>query len=631
MDASVLRPTQSGSKWTYWGKTLSYSPGYTATNSSAPYLSITTQLGTSTTSVTETSNHGENGTTDESTVSVSNGAVVSSQKLDFTGNGRTEQINMVELRSPVRQNDMYVILDKRLTDTAYDVDGDGVMDAMDVAIYAQVIGAETLTLPSPPTLLLMGSGNALANVTLPPLSTIRVDTIILTRLAGSRTGQLTATKQSKIQTWYAPGVGIVRQTSDVPVGDVSRSLTEESLIFWAGNSDGFGVNAPRKLSVPTSSPVVPGMSFRSGVEPSVFAFDNHALLVTPTPSDLGTRAGIAISRCDSMGQITSIQTYPNIDANAYGRLLVKLTDGIALLDMDSAAGSGKLFMTRFDIEGGLVGKPAKVSFDLGGGHFISGTPHIAAAADGAIVWFAWSRHYIAANASGTEQLLRAFDLSGNPLTPEIFVPGEFSGEGARRLTVNNGRAMVTWLEPTGIGHALKYAVVTVANPALSPMTLAAGLAQPSAPVQPLLTSVGAAFLWDVELGTLSNSLPSTAGIRLDNAYQPVRSTSGNLNTELIPSLASVTNSAPPDVQQQRVVLSSSGYGKGGTFVTVVSWLTVGEAPLRTTPATSIRFEWGPGWPASYVPAQAVFKDRIILFGGNPWLESRIVWLKGNPV
>ena len=128
------------------------------------------------------------------------------------------------MKSPVRLDDQWVSVEKRFDDTAYDFDGDGKKDLLDVAIYSRVVGTETISLPN-----------------LPDMQAIRVDTYFSTRLVSSATGLATATVEiPPIKTWYVAGVGIVRQVTTAPLSAGVNRIEDLKLTSWDAITSGVG-------------------------------------------------------------------------------------------------------------------------------------------------------------------------------------------------------------------------------------------------------------------------------------------------------------------------------------------------------------------------------------------------------
>jgi hypothetical protein len=218
-DAAQLRPIRDGAVWTYSGTRIAYT-GATP----VVYVNRTTQSASSSTSAIESSTNSSNQGPDTQSVSISGGVVGSPLAIDFAGTGQPETVPFIEMRSPVRQGDQFTIWDRHYTDTNIDIDGDSIHDALDIALYGRVMGLETLNLPG-----------------LSALTTVRVDIIERARVTASSSGAPSPVVESVIQTWYAPGIGIVRQRSSTPTASGNDvQIVEEQLTSWSGLAQASG-------------------------------------------------------------------------------------------------------------------------------------------------------------------------------------------------------------------------------------------------------------------------------------------------------------------------------------------------------------------------------------------------------
>ena len=65
-------------------------------------------------------------------------------------------------------------------------------------------------------------------------------------------------------------------------------------------------------------------------------------------------------------------------------------------------------------------------------------------------------------------------------------------------------------------------------------------------------------------------------------------------------------------------------GANPQSVDAVNWLDTGAASLAQTPVNSVRY------PSRGPKRQAVFSDRVLVFGGSTNLSTTVVWLnKGS--
>lgn len=163
-------------------------------------------------------------------------------RLDASGNVRfSESLSLapgvaplvldgIELKSPVVANDQYVVLDRRIADSGVDVDRDGKQDVLDVGVWRSVVGEEKVSLPN----------------TNQPRDAVRVDTTAVVRTTPSGGGAPTSVT-ARLSTWYADGIGIIRETE---MGTDGRTLdADEVLLGYDGIDSGYGwIPVPREAT-----------------------------------------------------------------------------------------------------------------------------------------------------------------------------------------------------------------------------------------------------------------------------------------------------------------------------------------------------------------------------------------------
>lgn len=206
-DATVLRPMKAGARWNFAG---------TAADGGA-YANVITQT-SAPVGVTESSTNLLNLGAHSVHVVVVNGNIVQPDAVDVDGDGVLDLANMLELRSPVRVNDQYVAVDHQVPKALPDLDGDGIGEALDVAVYSRVIGTEDVVLDG-----------------LPVQRAVRIDRTGVTRVVMSKDGSKLPSITAITTTWYAPSVGIVRRRFDRPTDvGAGREITDERATGWAG-------------------------------------------------------------------------------------------------------------------------------------------------------------------------------------------------------------------------------------------------------------------------------------------------------------------------------------------------------------------------------------------------------------
>jgi hypothetical protein len=141
VDATVLRPLRNASVSVFRGSE-------TSTGVNRVYTNVVTQLVNSAGTVEQESNSLNGGADSGPPIVIDAGAVRQREKIKFLTDGPSVDLDYVELRSPVRSHDRWVTYDKHHEDSGVDLDADRINDALDVAIYSEVVGEEVLDLPN---------------------------------------------------------------------------------------------------------------------------------------------------------------------------------------------------------------------------------------------------------------------------------------------------------------------------------------------------------------------------------------------------------------------------------------------------------------------------------------------------
>lgn len=391
-DAAVLRPLRDTAVWTYHGASTAFT-GATPVS----YVTRTTQAATGGAAATESFSNGGNGGAGTQSVSISGGIVGAPQSIDFAGKGIPETLPFIELRSPVRQGDQYTIWDRHYASTNLDADGDNKPDALDVAIFGRVIGVEPLSLPG-----------------LPALSTVRVDVTVRARVTLSSNGQMSPVAESVIQTWYARGIGIVRQRTTLPTGNNDTAIIDEQLSLWDGIAEGFGAMVVQSTVVPLTEALFGSGSTVHGAA----AFSDHALALLASPFSPDS----TLVRLDLRGQVVSSRIQPGIPAGSEGLVVPHQQGMLYLRQVQSQSRfTSTVELTRFDADGALVGNVAGATIDLTGPRTAPLFDPMHAAIDGTTLWLFWHRIYSTPFAQERELILRPYTLDGMPLGPELVV------------------------------------------------------------------------------------------------------------------------------------------------------------------------------------------------------------------
>lgn len=595
-DALQLRPTTAGAVWTYRGHETRFA-GATPT----VYSNVVTQSA-------------QTGGFDETSTNVFNAG--NDSAVIVLGPDSVTTDGDLELRSPVQQNDQYTLFSEHVADIGVDVDGDGRNDAGDVAIYRVVVGLEQV-----------------APENLPALQAVRVDTVGLSRVTltsdGSTSPAVEVVRQS---TWYAAGIGIVRQRLTVLNASGSEQVNDETIVSFDGLDRGFGATAPVAATVPASSPTMPGAAIRGGNDfVGAARLADHALVFTTLAfPEIGTM----VSRMDRRGHVLGTQLVA-ARFSSLGRV-AGLTTGAAYVEPINAL-AAQAALTRFDADGGLVGAVAGKTIELGGGRFNPVLNQLEAVGDGDTLWILWSRRYQQLNpfVPMIELVLGTFDADGNPTAPEVVLDSSLdSGEVfGPAISAQAGGVVLSWKKNAGSNTSeARYALARTA-PGNSVNLLLAVVPGSNVFVEPVALGQGGALAWQAALGT-GASLPQVAGVRLTDSGSILRS-AANLDAELTSVTLSIqlsNNVLRAAAAGNRVVFTRSGRGQlwadePGTsdLIDRVAWLDADPATaLALAPARSVRAGSGGAY------AQVVWPDRVLLLGGaNNQLTARVVWLNSG--
>jgi hypothetical protein len=590
-DAATLRPVSAGSVYSYRG-VFTPNTGGTAVR----YLTATTQAAGSETA----SNAANAGARTAPVANPSGGTVTNTQSIDYAGKGTKEAVTFKELQSPVRVDDQTTVLLKRYAaaDTTVDVDKDGKTDLLDVAIYSKVIGKEALVLPN-----------------LPTVNAVRVDTVTLRRATRSSDSLAGPIDTSTVSTWYAQGIGIVRQTTTLPATTGTGSqTTDEKIVFWDGQTNGFGAMAPVAGVVPAGGTVpagaVPGTS--NGLRAAV-GFDDYALVFTTSGADT------VVSRLDNRGRVQSARLLTGVSLTATTRLH-RAGAGVV---MTRPLGAKQVAITRLDGSGALVGAIDAVKITLTGDTV--DTTRIETGVDTTnAVWILWPRVV----GTGSDLVLASFLLdTGAPQLPEIPVVQKVTTNS--RLAVAGTVALASWQSgsPSEVGWATGSFAPGGSTP---PGTFISNLRDVTVPVTPLRFGATGAMIWPV-----TSTAPGTAGLLLDpNNKVIIAPGAVSFNTELLVGAPPFAAASPAATTLgTRAVFSSLGSGDlwpGETNAAIVpgtvSWVDVLNAtdPLTKQLATTVRYSF------EGATQQAQLADRVLMFGGATALSTTVVWLNRGP-
>jgi hypothetical protein len=589
-DASSLRPLRDKAVWTYSGTSIA-STGATPVS----YTTTSTHTVAADGSVSETSSNASNDGVDTVVVRVLAGAIISPQDANFSGKGAAEMVDVVELRSPVRQGDQYTAVDKRFTDTNIDIDTDGKTDTLDIAIYTRVMGTETVVLPN-----------------LPSVTAVLVEQTFLSRVLLSRTAQFTDTVQIKVQTWYAAGLGVVRQRTEVPGAQLGqKTVTDEALKSWDGITQGFGAMATR---TPTQAELQDRRF--SGFSPRVLTFPEHALFL----GESGGVSGTLALRYDKRGQLLGSQYVEQL-RQWVGDGFAQLNDGFAVLDDVPFNPSNETKRLRFfNADGSYRTAVGAVTLQLGGGRVVAEVGRVTMVSDGERLWLVWGRNFrdpsLPTFPFRSEWVLRPYSAQGVALEPERLL--DFETSTPPKAVMGKGKIQFVLTSPLP-AQDLVVASYDIASRSMVKQVVYANVPRAGDLVEPVVLDSGLALVWNTQLPS-SLAQPFTSVLRLDAALAPLRGAGSPPEMhQSLPSYADATTTFTAVGAQ--MVFAAPVVAVGNSQypgLSSVSWLDLsGSSPLNTAPVHSVLFE------LSAPAGKAVYPDRVIVFGADG--SATVVW------
>ena len=602
-DASIFRPLKVGSKASYRGE-------ISESNSTSinVYTSEETQSEALVNGVRVSETRSDGKGEGPSDIFVVNGTIKTVDSVDFAGKGLAERVELIEMRSPVRIDDQWTSFERRFDDTAFDFDGDGKKDKLDVAIYSRVVGAETISLPN-----------------LPDMQALRVDTYVSTRYISSATGLPSVTAElPPVKTWYVAGVGVVRQTITTPTSANTSKTEDLKLTSWDGLTTGIGAMSPSDVTFANGD----RFQIPAGITNlKTFAFDQHALVVSLDRANNGTQPA-TVTKLDLRGRV--VQSIPLAIPNGV-YLTSADASGVVFVEQ-LASNDGQRAIYRLDSDGRLVNDPNSAIIDMRGSARAAYNISIKAIAlDKNIVWVMWSRStsdfsFVAKN----EGVVRAFTADGSPSGPELII-----GTSARQggIVAKNGTALFSWVEEEIPNFAnsfkSKYGGASPAqilfNRVLTPTFNASS---------PLVLEGLSVLTWT---GSFDSTYTSffAGGVLLDNQQQPIRS-GLSFSNEAIPGFAGPGKISTAGGRRltyfarQDLPIYPNPNSIGLSFL--LGWMDVGDLPLSKTPTKLVRFPYDSPLNEQQI---VYFKDRAMLFTGRTAQEfsnqptrlvTRIIWL-----
>ena len=395
-DARELRPLRASASYTYRGKDFTRAQSQTV--NFTPYSNVVSQS-TDPSGVRESSANQFNDGADVVVVRNDPDRVVNLADVVITPAVTVAGFAGTELRSPVRQNDQIVLIERFDISLGEDVDGDGITDKTDFALYSRVIGREDATLAT--------------DMVMP---TVRVDLTAKFRIIPSSGVPSVVVEQVQSQ-WYAVGVGVVKRTISV-IGSGRAIDQEETLLAWDGVTDGLGINPSIDLRAPSTNEAVVSHAGAAGLIDSLLIFSKRSV----TSNLIGFR----VTKTDLRGRALATIEYPNLPGTASSMSVV--SDASRAYVVTSNTRVPGLALIRFDKDGNAIDGPSG-AVDLPVGD-PNNYPRLAddrtgLALAGPELWVLWSQTALIDPQNSTYEdqvVIRAFDLNGRPTSaPHILV------------------------------------------------------------------------------------------------------------------------------------------------------------------------------------------------------------------
>lgn len=615
-DAAILRPLIDGARWQYRGVEKAADGGITVR-----YTASVSQKSVGG-SLQETGSQVFLESDDTSPVALSGGSIVS-RVQDPLGVGSSEVVAITELRSPVRANDQYTLLERSDVSTGTDVDGDGKTDVADFAVYSRVIGNESVELPE------------LARTVV----AVKVETTALVRVKKSSTGEALPVSTLVQAQWYVAGVGVVRRTLSAlsMIGGVGPLEYDEVLFSWDGVTQGLGALGTTAARVPESS------SFLLLPDTLAATTVGDRALVLAGSLQASDPGALTFGVFDKRGVLQSTKQVPGLGDLLYGfgsPSLFGIDASTALLVLPVGPSPGVLKLQRVDAAGNLLGSSSTVTL-------ATNNSNLPRAWDGQALWIAW----LSTGSQVTDRgklMLQPFGSDGQPLAAarELDAPTLGGQIGSVGLSAASGRLLVSWAHSEFAGLSYHYALVrgVGGTPDVHTLGTVQRFAGPWPAVVPVLGSDIAALRWDGPVFTYTSGgpLPDTLprGIVLDSSGNPLRSSSGSMDDERLP--ASWAGNRTPVLAQalgDRLVVSSFVYQRAipqlispSDFV-LTSFVQPGGSALATAAASATSLASVSGNSTNFdqfgLPAfLLLWDDRALVIGNNfGRTMTNVFWLR----
>lgn len=612
-DAGIWRPLRDKSVYTYRGQHSVQGGG----EASSFYANTVTQAAQGSgvrEDATNTFNEGPDTTSNP--VSLQSGAIRQQLAIDLVDGVKPLMLDFVELQSPVRANDRYVVADRRIADVGIDADGDKKNDGMDIAVWVQVIGEEVLDLPN-------RTG----------VRTIHTDTTVRARVVLA-TGALGPIVEQRVSTWYAAGIGPVKVRRDDPHPSLSnvRVIDEETLLTYDGVIDGVGFTTQPVKGLFSGSSTTPALAIPYPY--GAVAFDAHVVTISDLPNSYPA-AGFTLTQLDTRGAVVAAKQYAStVTGSSAGSTLLRIGNELRLLYVGAG---NSLYMLRFSADGQTLLSTAPTL--LLAGPFATmantGAQFFKAGVSGGSLWVLTQTNWDSSTIDLTRIELRQFSADGTPVAAPQLIE---SGSDATRvsyisLTASDSRLMVLWrkgYEATAtIGHLLIDGSTGAAAPAAADVY--AGLGPCTDTVAPVLTDT-------VSLVACSASQAPTV-VTLQANGMPLTAVGGGVRVDTLVPSDWITNQATlswlnnRDSNPQKLSFYGARFGKlfaGDVFET--GYQQFAEVPLVNGIPDKTGYRLLARVQGSLASTSFAFSfgNRILLVGGDCYcqggkLGTMLVW------
>lgn len=620
-DASAFRPLRPGAVYEYRGVTV-LGANYVPTT----YRNTVTQSAAAAGDTLETSSNWFGQGEDAMPLRRSGGQVISRQAIDLGGVGSPALQDVVELRSPVRHLDQYTVLDRRFAEGVQDADGDGKPEAVDIAAYRVVMGIETLTLHN-----------------LEPRSALRVDFVTLARVQLSRDGRLGPVVSIVQRTWYAEGIGVVKQQLELPREGAPNDVTihTEQLLSWDGVTSGLGIVRPRAANAPSNTAGAAGAALQNLVGEPIRHGAGAAVV-----AEVIDGAGVAyrsLSLIGANGQVARTTLLREWQNDGRSPHLASAAGHIALI-LPNEVRDGYL-LSSFD--GNLARQTPVPGLPLDLGPTSATDPNVdghgieAVQSDGQRLWVLYRRYFVD---SSTQLLLRAFDLGAQPASAEYPLESMTEPRGASnpQLSASPRRVVVSWTGPSSSQtRSLRHAVLDAGAAAPIVSTLTSAMGSGDTIVQPSSAGSLATLMWGSALETGAPNTGGIRGVEVGSDGVPIRTVPGALDDERLgalwqpgmrPGRFVLREDADRLVFVHQVQAAAWPDAASETNLLQVSVVARQALPLPAQMAEARRMrlppelisEFSRNWQPSHT---ILLDDRLLMLGlaGGSQLRTAVVW------